>query len=73
MPSATLLAALSFREESRGANVWLVVPNDDGVFQGTQTKEELVCVHPVQVYLDLKGHPERSAEAADRLRQNLFS
>jgi hypothetical protein len=31
------------------------------------------CVHPVQVYLDLKDHPERSAEAAQQLRRKLLS
>jgi len=28
-----------------------------------------MCVHPVQVYLDLKGHPERAKEAASMVRQ----
>ena len=26
------------------------------------------CVHAVQAYLDLKEHPERAPEAAERLR-----
>ena len=30
------------------------------------------CVHPVQVYLDLKDHPERASEAADKLRTQHF-
>ena len=59
---------LEFREESRGANLWLVVPNDDGVFLGTGEQNGVVCVHPLQAYLDLKAHPERAAEAAERLR-----
>jgi hypothetical protein len=29
-PSAELKAKLGFREEARGANPWLVVPNDAG-------------------------------------------
>jgi hypothetical protein len=29
-------------------------------------------VHPVQVYLDLKDHPERSTEAAEALRKKLL-
>jgi len=53
-PSKALLSGLGFREEPRGANVWLVV-------------------HPIQVYLDLKGHPERAEEAAAQLRQRHLS
>jgi hypothetical protein len=59
---------LGFREEPRGANVWLVVPNDEGVFLGAAEQDGIVCVHPLQVYLDLKAHPERAVEAAERLR-----
>jgi len=67
-PSPALLDAISFREEERGANVWLVVPNDEGVFHGTSEVEGIRCVHPVQVYLDLEAHPERADEAAKNLR-----
>lgn len=67
-PSSALLDALSFREEERGANVWLVVPNDEGVFHGATEVEGVRCVHPVQVYLDLEAHPERADEAAKKLR-----
>jgi hypothetical protein len=35
-----------------------------------EAKEGIRCVHAAQVYLDLKDHPERSAEAALRLRQD---
>jgi hypothetical protein len=53
--------------------VWLVVPNDEGVFDGAAEREGVRCVHPVQAYLDLKDHPERSAEAAQQLRRKLLS
>lgn len=59
---------LRFREEPRGANLWLVVPNDDGVFQGAHNQAGVRCVHPVQAYVDLKSHPERAPEAAEHLR-----
>jgi hypothetical protein len=72
-PSPDLVERLGFREDPRGANLWLVVPNDSGVFQGAVEKDGIRCVHPVQVYLDLKEHPERSAEAADRLRAELLT
>ncbi len=67
-PPGALMGALGFREEPRGANVWLVVPNDEGVFQGAEERDGVRCAHPVQVYLDLKGHPERASEAAEKLR-----
>jgi len=71
-PSDALKEALGFREEARGANLWFVVPNDAGVFMGAEDRDGVLCAHPLQVYLDLKGHPERSAEAAERLRSELL-
>jgi len=68
MPPSGLLDRVGFREDPRGANVWLVVPRDEGVFQGAETRDGVRCVHPVQVYLDLKGHPERAREAAEKVR-----
>jgi len=64
---------LGFREEDRGANVWFVVPKDEGVFHGSEKVEGVNCAHPVQVYLDLFGHPERAKEAADKLRKEFFN
>ena len=68
-PGKNLFDQLHFREDDRGANTWLVVPNDKGVFHGSSDQEGIVCVHPVQVFLDLKGHPERAQEAALMVRQ----
>ena len=72
IPTAALLADLGFRDESRGPNTWLVVPNDEGVFDGASEVEEVRCVHPVQAYLDLQNHPERAREAAAELRSGLL-
>jgi len=72
-PSPELLERLGFREDARGANLWLVVPNDAGVFQGAVEKDGVRCVHPVQVYVDLRDHPERAPEAAERLRAELLT
>ena len=71
-PASEILEALGFREEERGANVWIVVPKDEGVFQGTDQRDGITCVHPVQAYLDLKDQPERAKEAADHLRAELL-
>ena len=71
-PASEVLDALGFREEERGANVWLVIPKDEGVFQGVDERDGIACVHPVQAYLDLKDQPERAKEAADQLRAELL-
>ena len=72
IPSTALLADLGFREESRGANTWLAIPDDEGVFDGASEVEGIRCVHPVQAYLDLLSHPERAREAAAELRSSLL-
>lgn len=71
-PVTLLARELGFRDETRGANLWLVTPRDHGVFEGGTVQSGVRCVHPVQVYLDLKGHPERAKEAAERLRSDLL-
>jgi len=72
IPPADVKKQLGFYDEQQGENVWLVVPNDEGVFHGGSDNNAIRCVHPVQVYLDLKDHPERSAEAAEQLRAKLL-
>ena len=72
-PSDTWLGSLGFREEPRGANLWVVRPVDDGVFEGSGLVDGLPCVHPLQPYLDPKSHPERAAEAAEELRKRLLA
>ncbi len=72
-PAFELLESLGFREEERGANVWLVIPKDEGVFQGMNEQEGITCVHPVQAYLDLTDQPERAKEAAEHLRAELLN
>ena len=73
IPDDAQREAMGFHEIERGENVWLVQPDDAGVFQGSEPREGIACVHPVQVYLDLKNHPERSSEAAQELREKLLN
>lgn len=73
MPSLELVKALNFVKGDKGSNVWLVVPNDEGVFDGASHGQGVWCAHPVQVYLDLKGHPERAKEAAEALRKQYLN
>lgn len=72
-PTPSIKSELGFREDARGANLWLVVPNDAGVFQGADERDGVRCVHPVQVYLDLKEHPERALDAAERIRSEFLN
>ncbi|MCU0672309.1 MAG: type IV toxin-antitoxin system AbiEi family antitoxin [Myxococcota bacterium] len=67
-----LEARMGFRDEPRGANLWLVLPKDVGVFDGSEERDGVRCVHPVQVVLDLAEHPERAAEAAERVRKDVL-
>lgn len=69
----SLLSDLGVIDEPRGANVWLVAPNDDAVFMGSRLEHGLSCAHPLQVYLDLKAHPERAAEAAAEVRRRYLT
>ncbi len=72
LPSQKACEAMGFRETESGENIWLVQPNDAGVFHGSSEREGITCAHPVQIYLDLKHHPERSAEAAEELRKKFL-
>lgn len=69
MPSRALLKQIEFSEEPKGANLWLVLPDDEGVFHGGQMAEGIRCASPVQTYLDLKAQPERAKDAAAELRR----
>jgi hypothetical protein len=72
-PPEEWLEAIGFRDEPHGANLWLVRPVDEAVFEGARVIEGVSCAHPLQVYLDLKAHPERAREAADELRRRLLN
>jgi hypothetical protein len=64
-----LALQLGLRVNERGSNVQLIFPDDAGVFTGARLVQDLMCVAPVQAYLDLKHLPERAAEAAENLRE----
>ncbi|MGD9560821.1 MAG: type IV toxin-antitoxin system AbiEi family antitoxin [Pyrinomonadaceae bacterium] len=75
-PSDALLERLRLTEQTKaGANVWLIVPNDEGVFEGASErgKDKICCAHPVQVFLDLKYHPERASEAQEAVRREYLN
>ncbi|HVA51710.1 MAG TPA: winged helix-turn-helix transcriptional regulator [Pirellulales bacterium] len=73
MPSRAVLNEIGFKEQPSGANLWLVVPQDEGVFAASQVRDAIRCVSPVQTYLDLKGQPERAKDAAAELRKKFLN
>jgi hypothetical protein len=56
------------REVNSGGNLWLVEPEDEGVFQETQVVHGYRLAADVQIYLDLIGQGQRGPEAAVELR-----
>ena len=71
-PSDALLAEMRFQKEPRGANTWLIVPDDKGIFWRAKKYDDIPCVSPIQVLLDLQDHPERSREAAEEITDKYF-
>lgn len=72
MPSTDQFERMGARLVDSGENVWIVQPNDEGVFTGSQSEEGITYVGALQAYLDLKGHFERAEEAAEALRPLVF-
>lgn len=68
LPGSSLLESLGLYASPKDGAVWLVVPNDDAVFDGAALRDGVSCVHPLQTWLDLKSHGERANEAAETLR-----
>ena len=58
---------LDLREADAGANVWLIEPFDDVVFQRTVTRDGLVCVNPSQLAIDLLTGPGRDPAEGEEL------
>ena len=64
-----ILAPIGFQTGERGANLWLVTPNDDSVLEGAEYREGVRCTSAVQTYLDLKDAGERSEEASAGMKR----
>jgi hypothetical protein len=56
------------RKVQSGGNLWLILPEDEGVFQETQDVQGLVLACDVQIYLDLLQVSQRGPEQAEALR-----
>jgi hypothetical protein len=70
----TLREALKLSPATSGANVVVMVPKANGLFNdATEPAPGVVCTSPVQTYLDLAIAGERGVEAAEHLRKELLS
>lgn len=58
---------LDLRPADSGANVWLLEPYDDVVFDRTTTREGTVCVSPTQLAVDLLTGPGRNPSEGEEL------
>jgi hypothetical protein len=67
-PPDQALAKLGARRVADGGTLWLVVPNDDGVFRETRQVGGLTLVCDVQIYLDLLQVGLRGADHAQVFR-----
>lgn len=62
---------LGFSVEPRGANVWVIQPNDESVFWDSEIYQDVRFTSPIQTLLDLKDHPERADDASIEMRSFL--
>lgn len=70
---ATLEKRLQLSDAPRGANVIIMVPEDDGVLDdATLVAEDIHVTSPVQTYLDLAHAGDRGSEGAVELRARLL-
>lgn len=69
LPTEGALKSLGARPVGDGGTLWLIVPNDDGVFRETQKVGEFVLACDAQVYLDLLQVGLRGSDQAKALRE----
>ena len=69
---ARALADAGFRMDTEAPNARLLLPADEGVFDGVRTVSGLECVSPVQTVVDLAHEPERAAEFGEALRAQVL-
>ncbi|UVL83841.1 hypothetical protein LOY35_27390 [Pseudomonas sp. B21-028] len=65
-----LIKALELIPASKGENVVITIPKDEGLLLDTvEAAPGVICTSPAQTYLDLSVAGERAQEAAEHLRQ----
>jgi hypothetical protein len=67
-----LLSMLDVKAVDSGANLWMLIPYDNGVFFGSNEIRGNRVASPIQVYLDLLRYPGRGKEAATELFEQVI-
>ncbi len=67
-----LIHEFSIKPAASGANVFLLVPFDEGVFHHRIKVDKIFLVTPVQAYLDLIGYRGRGEESAKVLLEQVI-
>jgi hypothetical protein len=68
-PAEQVIKALRARPVSDGGTLWLIVPDDDGVFRETQRVGNFTLACDAQIYLDLLRVGLRGPDQAKALRE----
>jgi hypothetical protein len=66
---ASALADAGFRADTDAPNTRILVPADDGVFDGSAHVSGLVCVSAAQAVVDLEHESERAPEFREAMRE----
>ena len=70
LPEAATLERLDLRPVTDAGKVWLLVPDDEGVFLATRTIQDLSLASDAQIYLDLQETGLRGPDQAAALRNS---
>jgi len=68
-PSKRWISELGIKLGSDSPNIWLIIPNDEGIFHGSFEQDGIHSVHPVQAFIDLQWHFHEGQAAAELIRQ----
>ena len=63
------VSLLDLRPVESGSNISMYIPYDGGVFDKTQTIDDIEIVGNIQLYVDLYNYPTRGREQAEFLRK----
>jgi Transcriptional regulator, AbiEi antitoxin, Type IV TA system len=68
-PAGELAEELQLKAVPSGANAWVLLPRDEGVYWGTEQIADATVVSNVQLYLDLINFKGRGEEQATAIRE----
>lgn len=69
---ACLVEAAGLKRVESGGNLTMLIPYDEGVFYGSESKDGIPVVSPIQAYIDVAQQAARGEEAAAALLQEVI-